>query len=178
MTTELYDLTVASYTQVLEGTVSVLEKGRDHCKSEGIDLVDVLDSVLFPNMQNFYFQVMSLNHHSTQTIEALSSGEFGPPMHAFNHQSTDEDYEMLISKTKESVAFMQAQNADNINALAGKSIVFKLGANEMPFSTENFVLSFSLPNFYFHATTAYDLLRMKGVKIGKMDFLGTMRVGN
>ena len=99
-------------------------------------------------------------------------------MHAFNHQSTEEDYEMLISTTKESVAFMQAQNADNINALAGKSIVFKLGANEMPFSTENFVLSFSLPNFYFHATTAYDLLRMKGVKIGKMDFLGTMRVGN
>ena len=177
MATALYDLTVGSYTQVLEGAVNVLEKGLDHCQNEGINLVEVLESVLYADMQNFYFQVMSLNHHSAQTIEALSSGEFGPPMHAFNHKSTEEDYDMLISKTKESVAFMQAQNADDINALAGKSIVFKLGANEMPFTTENFVLSFSLPNFYFHATTAYDLLRMKGVKIGKMDFLGNMRIG-
>ena len=107
-----------------------------------------------------------------KTIEALSSGEFAPPMHAFNHKPTEDDFERLIAVTKESVAFMHGQSADEIDDLAGKTIVFKLGANEMPFTTENFVLSFSLPNFYFHATTAYDILRMKGVKIGKMDFLG------
>ena len=98
-------------------------------------------------------------------------------MHAFNHKPTEDDFERLIAATKESVAFMHGQSADEIDDLAGKTIVFKLGANEMPFTTENFVLSFSLPNFYFHATTAYDILRMKGVKIGKMDFLGKMRIG-
>ena len=72
---------------------------------------------------------------------------------------------------------MKAQDPTTINATAGKTITFKLGANEMPFTAENFVLSFSLPNFYFHATTAYDILRMKGVKLGKMDFLGKLRVG-
>jgi len=56
-------------------------------------------------------------------------------------------------------------------------VIFKLGANQMPFTTENFVLSFSLPNLYFHATTAYDILRMKGVPLGKRDFLGQMRMG-
>ncbi len=177
MATKLYDLTVGSYTQVLEGTVSFLEKGLKHCESEGINLTDVLDCVLYEDMQNFYFQVMSLNHHSVKTIEALSSGEFAPPMHAFNHKPTEDDFERLIAVTKESVAFMHGQSADEIDDLAGKTIVFKLGANEMPFTTENFVLSFSLPNFYFHATTAYDILRMKGVKIGKMDFLGKMRIG-
>ena len=55
--------------------------------------------------------------------------------------------------------------------------MFKIGGNELPFTNENFVQSFSLPNFYFHATTAYDILRMKGVPIGKLDFLGAMKMG-
>ena len=56
-------------------------------------------------------------------------------------------------------------------------MVFKLGKNELPFTNQNFLLSFSLPNFYFHATTTYDLLRMLGVPLGKMHFLGQMKVG-
>ena len=64
-----------------------------------------------------------------------------------------------------------------VEALAEKSIVFKLGKNELPFTNQNFLLSFSLPNFYFHATTTYDILRMLGVPLGKMDFLGKMKVG-
>ena len=87
------------------------------------------------------------------------------------------DYDGLLEMTKASLAMMESQTPEAINALAGNKIVFKLGANEMPFVAENFVLSFSLPNVYFHATTAYDILRMKGVKIGKMDFLGQMKIG-
>ncbi len=56
-------------------------------------------------------------------------------------------------------------------------MVFKLGKNELPFTNRNFLLSFSLPNFYFHATTAYDILRMLGVPLGKRDFLGNMKIG-
>ncbi|MEC8695451.1 MAG: DUF1993 family protein, partial [Pseudomonadota bacterium] len=119
----------------------------------------------------------SLNHHSGKTIEALSSGEFNPPMHAFNHEAQDGDYEALIAETQANVALMKTQTAEGINACAGKTIIFKLGSREMPFTAENFVLSFSLPNFYFHATTTYDMLRMQGVQIGKMDFLGAMKVG-
>jgi len=61
--------------------------------------------------------------------------------------------------------------------MAEKSMVFKLGKNELPFTNQNFLLSFSLPNFYFHATTTYDILRMLGVPLGKMDFLGQIKVG-
>ena len=178
MTTMLYDLTVGSYTQVLEGAVGFMEKGLAHCQTNGIDLVDIVDCALYEDMQNFYFQVMSLNHHSAKAIEGLHAGEFGPPMYAFNHKAEQGDYEMLLATTKESIAVMKDQDPTTINALAGKTIIFKLGANEMPFTAENFALSFSLPNFYFHATTAYDILRMKGVKLGKMDFLGKMRIGS
>ncbi|MAI57302.1 MAG: hypothetical protein CMP93_08685 [Gammaproteobacteria bacterium] len=72
---------------------------------------------------------------------------------------------------------LNSKSAEEINALAEGNITFKMGSTEWPFTSRNFVLSFSLPNFYFHATTAYDILRMKGVKIGKMDFLGSMKIG-
>ena len=60
---------------------------------------------------------------------------------------------------------------------AEKSMVFAVGERELPFTNENFLLSFSLPNFYFHATTIYNILREVGVPLGKVDFLGNMRVG-
>ena len=65
---------------------------------------------------------------------------------------------------------------DEINALADKPMLFKMGETEIPFTTDNFMLSFSLPNFYFHATTTYAVLREHGVPLGKMDYLGQLRV--
>lgn len=62
-----------------------------------------------------------------------------------------------------------------MNALANNDLIFTLGNMELPFQGEDFILSFSLPNFYFHATTAYDMLRIKGTPLGKMDFLSAVR---
>src|SRR5436190_604022 len=67
-------------------------------------------------------------------------------------------------------------NKVDANELEGKDMVFQIRDNKLPFTAEGFLLSFSLPNFYFHATTAYDILRSKGVPIGKRDFLGRMRM--
>ena len=66
--------------------------------------------------------------------------------------------------------------ADEVNALQGKDMAFQMRDFRIPFLAETFILSFSLPNFYFHAATTYDLLRMKGVPLGKRDFLGQMRI--
>ena len=63
-----------------------------------------------------------------------------------------------------------------IEALENNDVTFKLGERGMPFVARDFVLSFSLPNFYFHATTAYDILRSKGVPLGKRDFMGRMKM--
>lgn len=89
----------------------------------------------------------------------------------------DLDYAGLQSLVEDAITQLQALSREEVDALEGKALVFKLGKTEMPFVAEKFVLSFSLPNFYFHATTAYDILRMLGVKIGKMDYLGQMRMG-
>ena len=72
---------------------------------------------------------------------------------------------------------LKAQSREEIDTLGDGKVVFKIGGNEIPFTAENFALSFSLPNFYFHATTLYDILRLHGVPLGKRDFLGKLRIG-
>ena len=61
-------------------------------------------------------------------------------------------------------------------ALAGRDVAFQFGERKLPFTAEEFLMSFSLPNFFFHATTAYDILRHKGVPLGKRDFMGRLRI--
>ena len=105
-------------------------------------------------------------------MQGMKKGSFSPP--SFD---LDKDYaglQALVAEAREGLAGL---DADEVEALSGKSMVFKLGKNELPFTNQNFLLSFSLPNFYFHATTTYDILRMLGVPIGKMDFLGKMKLG-
>ena len=65
---------------------------------------------------------------------------------------------------------------DAVNALGGRDVVFHLGEHKLPFTAEGFLMSFSLPNFYFHATTAYDILRTNGVPLGKRDFMGRLKM--
>ena len=171
MSVSLYDLSIGTYGQIVEAMLGVLKKGADHCAAEGIDLNDVVATRLYPDMANFHFQVTSVTHHSLGAIEGLKSGAFGPPSYP------ECGYSELQAMTEKTLTELRAQKPDEIDALAGGKIVFRMGDNEIPFTAENFALSFSLPNFYFHATTAYDILRMRGVPIGKLDFLGTLKAG-
>ncbi|MDJ0852262.1 MAG: DUF1993 domain-containing protein [Myxococcota bacterium] len=171
MSTSFYDLTVGSYLQIVEAATGVLQKGADHCAAEGIDPAEIVEARLVPDMANFHFQVTSLSHHSLGAVNAFKSGEFRPPSYPAC------GYTELQAMTRATLDELKAQSRDEIEALADGVVVFKIGGAEIPFTAEHFALSFSLPNFYFHATTAYDLLRMKGVPIGKRDFLGAMKAG-
>lgn len=172
MATSLYDLSVQSYLQVVGAAVGFLEKGATHCRDSGIALDDVVATSLHPDMATFHFQVVCIAHHSIGAIRGIQAGEFGPPT---GYPETD--YAGLQKLVGEAHEDLQALTSDEIDALGGGQVVFKLGETQIPFTNENFVLSFSLPNLYFHATTAYDILRSKGVPVGKRDFLGQMRMG-
>lgn len=172
MSTSLYDLSVGSYLQTVDAAVNFMEKGAAHCRENGIDLADVVATSLYEDMSPFHFQAVCIAHHSIEAVRALESGEFLPPT---NYAQTD--YAGLQALVRGALEDLKALNAEDVNKSAGGRVLFKLGSNEIPFTTENFVLSFSLPNFYFHTTTAYDILRMTGVPLGKRDFLGNMRMG-
>lgn len=171
MATSLYDLSVGSYLQMVSAAAGFLDKGASHCSAEGIPLEEVVSTRLYDDMLPFHFQVVSVAHHSIGAVRGLTTGEFGVP----SYPETDyAGLQKLIAGTLEE---LKAVDADELNGLAGGKVVFKLGDNEIPFTAENFVLSFSLPNLYFHAATAYDILRTKGVPVGKRDFLGKLRMG-
>jgi len=171
MTVSFYDLTVGSYVQIVQAATGVLQKGADHFAAKGIDPAEIVETRLIPDMASFHFQVTSITHHSLGAVHAFKSGEFRPPKYP------PCGYAELQAMTRNTLDELEAQSRDEIDALAGGRVVFKLGGNEIPFTAENFAVSFSLPNFYFHATTAYDILRMKGVPIGKRDFIGAMKAG-
>jgi hypothetical protein len=171
MSISFHDASVGSYLQVLDSVAGVLEKGASHASETGLDLQEVVMTRLRDDMMPLHFQVVSVAHHSWGAVQGLQKGEFGPPSFDLDH-----DYpglQALVSQARDGLASL---NEAEVNALAEKSMVFKLGKNALPFTNQNFLLSFSLPNFYFHATTTYDILRMLGVPLGKMDFLGRMKM--
>ncbi len=171
MAISLYDISVASYLQTLGAVSGFLAKGRAHCEADAISLDEIVETRLKDDMNPFRFQVVSVVHHSLGCIRGLQQGSFSPP-----DFGDDLDYiglEGLVTDAQES---LQGFSPEEINALEGKPLQFRARRFELNFIAEKFVMSFSLPNFYFHATTAYDILRMKGVPIGKLDFMGQMRM--
>ena len=167
-----YDASVGSYLQVLDGVAGVLGKGAAHAEAGNLDLSEVVMTRLREDMMPFHFQVVSVAHHSWGAIQGLKEGVFRPP--SFD---LDKDYAGLQALVDEARSGLAGLSDSQVEELADESMVFLLGKREMPFTNQNFLLSFSLPNFYFHATTTYDILRMLGVPLGKMDFMGTMKMG-
>ena len=171
MATSLYDLSVANYLQTLSGVSGFLERGLSHFNDNNVDPNEIVETRLFSDMLPFRFQLQSVAHHSLGAIEGVKKGQFGPPP-----QIPPLDYRGLQKLVADAREALQKLTPTEVNALEGRDVLFQIRDFKMPFTAEGFILSFSLPNFYFHATTAYDILRMKGVPLGKRDFMGQMRL--
>jgi len=170
MAIPLYDFTVASYLQTLGAVSGFLDRGLAHCRDNNIDPEEVVATRLYGDMLPFRFQIVSVAHHSLGAIEGVKAGAFGPPSDRREHTYTD--LQGVVAETR---AALEKVTPAEVNALEGADVVFQIRDFKVPYVAENFLMSFSLPNFYFHATTAYDILRQKGVPLGKRDFMGQMR---
>jgi hypothetical protein len=172
MTISLYDITVGQFLQTVDAAAGFLDRGLKHCTDEGANPDDLVGKRLTGDMLPLAFQITSIAHHSIGAIEAVKVGLFkavgGPAM--------PETYEGLIKIIADTQTALRALTPDEVNALAGKDVTFEFGPTKMPFTAEGFLLSFSLPNFYFHASTAYDVLRANGVPLGKRYFLGALKL--
>jgi len=170
--TNFYDLCVPSYLQTLTAVAGFLDKGLAHCKEKGIDPAEIVETRLYPDMQPFRFQIRSVAHHSVGALEGIQRGKFEPP----KEPATPPDYPALQGMVAAAREAMQKFTPETVNAFETKDLVFQLGERQLPFRGVDFLSSFSLPNFYFHATTAYDILRSRGVPLGKRDYLGRLRM--
>ena len=171
MAFSLYDATVANYLQILGAIGGVLERSLAHFKEKGIDPAEIIEARLAPDMLPLRFQIVSVAHHSRGAMEAAKNGVFAPSM-----GKPDLDYAALQAMVTEAHNELSALAPEAVNALVGRDVTFKVGDRTLPFTAEGFLMSFSLPNFFFHATTAYDILRHKGAPIGKRDFMGRLKL--
>jgi hypothetical protein len=170
MAFSLYDATVANYLQILGAIGGILEKSLTHFRDNGIDTAEIVATRLAPDMLPFGFQIVSVVHHSRGAMEGVKNGVF-VPTGKFNL-----DYAALQNLVTDARNELSALTPEAVNAMVGRDVTFKAGDLALPFTAEGFLMSFSLPNFFFHVATAYDILRHKGAPLGKRDYIGRMKL--
>ncbi len=162
--------TIPSYQQILGAVSCLLGTAEAFCAEKGIAPEDIIRARLAEDMLPFAYQVKSTAVHSLGAIEGVRRGVFSPDM-----TPPPESFAALQARIADTRAALEVIEPAEIDALVGRDMRFAAGERRVDFTAENFLLSFSQPNFYFHAATAYDILRWKGVRIGKRDFTGRLR---
>lgn len=170
MPVSLYAATVLSWRQTLGAVAGLIAKAEAFCKEKGLSPSELIQARLAQDMLPFTYQVKSTAVHSLGAIEGVRRGVFSPDM-----SPPPDSFAALGGRIAETLRALEAVNAAEVESFIGRDMRFEIGERRIEFTAENFLLSFSMPNFYFHATTAYDILRSKGVQIGKRDFMGALR---
>ena len=132
---------------------------------------ELIQARLAPDMLPFAYQVKSTAVHSLGAIEGVRRGVFSP-----DRTPPPETFAALEARVADTLSALEAIQSSEIESFIGRDMRFESGNHRLEFTAEDFLLSFSLPNFYFHAATAYDILRWKGAPIGKRDFMGRLRL--
>lgn len=172
MAITLYDAFVPSCQQILGGLSGLIDKGEAHVKEHGLDDTDLIEARLSETMWTLPWHVRACWVHGAYTFDRLPTGEFTP-----DFTDVPDSWDSMRAMVDDAQAKLAALDPDTVEALADKTIGFVLGGKRlMEFSGQDFLLSFNQPNFYFHATTFYDILRHKGVALGKRDFMGAPRL--
>ncbi len=166
----LYTATVPAFAQIVAATGKLLAKADAFAAERGIDPATLVDARLAPDMLPFAYQVKSVANHSVGAIAGVRAGIYAPDRGAF-----PPDLAAMRALMDETAATLAGYAPDEIDALAGAPVEFVFGERRVPYVAEDFLLSFSLPNFYFHASIAYGLLRSAGMPLGKLDYIGRPR---
>jgi hypothetical protein len=170
MSISLYDLSVPTLLQTVRSIGGFLDRAAAHFAETGVDPNNFVNTRLFDDMAPFHFQIEAAWHHSVWGVEALKTGAFTPP--ALVGPVPFAELQAMIGRAETA---LEAFTPDDVNGWAGKDLDLQIGPRRLAFTSETFILSFSLPNFHFHAVTAYAILRSRGVPLGKRDYEGTLR---
>jgi len=171
MSISLYDAIIPSNIQVIGSVSDLVDKAAAFCTENGRSEEDIAQTKLIEDMLPFAYQVKAVAQHSLGAIEGVRAGNYSPDLGA-----PPTDFAGLKTKLAAASAALEAIDPAEVEGFIGNDMQFSFGETVIPFTAENFLLSFAQPNFYFHATTAYDILRSEGVPIGKRDFLGQIRM--
>ena len=166
MTISMYQASVPVYLQFLGSVSGLLDKAAAFAEARKIDPKVLLETRLYPDMLPLVRQVQIFTDQATRGASRLAGLE-PPPF-----PDTETSFAELKARIQKAAAHVQSLKAAQIDGGESREIALKFPSGEMKFSGLQFLLNFSLPNFFFHATMVHAILRHVGVEVGKMDFMG------
>ena len=170
MATSFYELSVPTFLQTVNAVAGFLGRAARHCHDTGADPDELVHARLFEDMAPLHFQIEALVHHAVCGMEAVKTGVFdSPPLVG---PMPFADLQAMIAEAQKA---LEALDPNEVDGWASRDLDLQIGPRRLAFTSETYILSFALPNFHFHAVTAYDILRARGVPVGKRDYEGQLR---
>ena len=166
MPLSLYDITIPAFLRGFRNLSRHLDQAKAHADANALPHEELLTARLYPDMLPLTGQVQRASD-TAKFVPVRVAGLKAPPM-----PDTEATFDELQARIEATVAYLKTVAQDAFDGREGAEVVLKFGPQSFPFTARDYALVFALPNFYFHLTTAYDILRHKGVTLGKLDFIG------
>jgi hypothetical protein len=168
MMISMYNASVPAFERGLDSLRNILQKGAAHAAERKIDPTVLVNARLFPDMFPLSRHVYVVTDFARGTLARLAGQE--PP----KWDDVESTFPDLIARVERASAAVKEFTAAQIDGSEGRTITRQLGSHTVSFTGLNYLLVFSLPNFYFHLATAYDILRHNGIALSKADFIGPL----
>jgi hypothetical protein len=166
MSLTIHQASVPALLRTLGAMSKIIDKAAAQCEARKIDPAVLLNSRLAPDMHAFTRQIQIM----TDQVKGLAARLTGSDIPSW--PDTEASFGELKARIAKAVDYLQSFGADKFDGAETREVVLKTGQGELKFTGTEYVFGFMFPNFYFHAATAYDILRHNGIEIGKRDFLG------
>jgi hypothetical protein len=166
MKISMYQASVPRFVNILGNLSNILDKAQAHVEAKKIDASVLPNYRLFPDMLPMKTQVQI----ACDTAKGAAARLAGVPIPA--HEDNEATLSDLKARVAKVLAFLGTITPEQIDGTEDKEIVLKRGDKETRYTGIQFLLGHATPNFYFHVTTTYNILRHNGVEIGKRDYLG------
>lgn len=161
-----YDATVPAYLQILGALSGILGKAEAHCKAKNIQEDVLLSARLYPDMFPLARQIQTACDFAAKGCARLTGSEVP------STPDTEKSFADLQARIAKTIEYVKSYKPAQFDGADARDVTFPAGGGNLTLKGQQFLSSFSFPNFYFHATTAHGILRHNGVEIGKRDFLG------
>jgi hypothetical protein len=166
MNISMYQASAPRFINILNSLSVILDKAQAHAEARKIDPLALTGFRLYPDMLPMTRQVQIACDAAKGVIARLAGVEVP------RHEDTEQTFAELKTRIAKTVKFIETIRPQQIDGTEDREIVLKIGGQDMKFSGMQYLLGFAHPNFYFHVTTAYNILRHNGVEIGKRDYIG------
>jgi hypothetical protein len=166
MSLSMHAISIPVMIHNLENLAAILKKGADHAQAKGIDPAVLVNARLFPDMFPLARQVQIATDSAKGAAARLSGSEIP------SFPDTETSFPELQSRVARTIAFLKSIKPARFDGADARDIQLQMRMGSIGFDGQSYLLGWALPNFYFHLTTAYNILRHNGVELGKWDFLG------